>query len=269
MATRIAEIDRYVTIDSPIHRLDPRIKLVVAIVFMVSCLFVESVPTLLLACVVLGAAIALSRVPLGRLLSSLKSLVILLVIASLFNLFFEDSGSVLLQVGVVTITTGGVLAAVLYTARFTLMLLAGALLMATTTSIQLADAAERLLTPLERLGVPVGQAVSALTIALRFVPTLSREAENIISAQTARGADLEGKGALAYAKACVPLMVPLLASSLRHAENLARAMDARCYTGENRTRYHEMRLDGRRDGAAVAAVAVYLVVLTALNVVGL
>ena len=126
-------------------------------------------------------------------------------------------------------------------------------------------AAEKLLAPLERAGVPVRQGTLVLSIALRFVPTLSQEAENIVAAQTARGADLENKGALAYARACVPLIVPLFASALRHADNLGRAMDARCYTGGTRTHYHVMRLDPRRDGAACLALALYLAALVALR----
>ena len=111
----------------------------------------------------------------------------------------------------------------------------------------------------------MSQAALVLSIALRFVPTLSQEAEHVIAAQTARGADLENKGALAYARACVPLIVPLFASALRHADNLGRAMDARCYTGGARTHYHVMRLNARRDAPAVLAVAAYLAALTALN----
>ena len=109
------------------------------------------------------------------------------------------------------------------------------------------------------------QGTLVLSIALRFVPTLSQEAENIVAAQTARGADLENKGALAYARACVPLIVPLFASALRHADNLGRAMDARCYTGGARTHYHVMKLYPRRDGAACLALALYLAALVALR----
>ncbi len=134
------------------------------------------------------------------------------------------------------------------------------------TPVALADAAERLLSPLERLGVPVGQGALVLSIALRFVPTLSQEAEHIVAAQTARGADLENKGALAYARACVPLIVPLFASALRHADNLGRAMDARCYTGGERTHYHVMRLDAHRDAPAIAALAAYILLLVLLGV---
>lgn len=264
MALR-ASIGQYLSVDSPVHRLDPRIKLVGTLAFMVSCFFVHTPLTLLLAAGAIGAAIACAHVPLRRLLVQIRPIVLFLVITSLVNLLFVQTGAIALSAGPLRLYWGGIEAAVLYTARFFLLLLAGSLLTLTTTPVALSDATERLLSPLERLGVPVSQAALVLSIALRFVPTLSQEAEHVIAAQTARGADLENKGALAYARACVPLIVPLFASALRHADNLGRAMDARCYTGGARTHYHVMRLNARRDAPVVLAVAAYLAALTALN----
>ena len=262
-------LNQYFAADSPIHRLDPRLKLVVTVVYMCSCFFVSGPATLVLAGSAIVLAVALARVPFGRLNAAVSPVLFFLLVTSVINLFFVQTGSVVFVLGPVRFTTDGVSAAVLYTARFYFLLLAGALLMLTTTAIALTDAAEALLAPLERRGAPVGEAMLILSIALRFVPTLAQETENIIAAQTARGADLEGKGALAFAKACVPLIVPLFASSLRHADNLARAMDARCYLGnEGRTHYHVMRLDARRDGAAAAALAAYLLALAALTLAG-
>lgn len=264
MALR-ASIGQYLSVDSPVHRLDPRIKLVGTLAFMVSCFFVHTPLTLLLAAGAIGAAIACAHVPLRRLLVQIRPIVLFLVITSLVNLLFVQTGAIALSAGPLRLYWGGIEAAVLYTARFFLLLLAGSLLTLTTTPVALSDATERLLSPLERLGVPVSQAALVLSIALRFVPTLSQEAEHVIAAQTARGADLENKGALAYARACVPLIVPLFASALRHADNLGRAMDARCYTGGARTHYRVMRLNARRDAPAVLAITAYLAALTALN----
>lgn len=269
MAVRIS-IGRYYSADSPIHRLDPRLKLIAAIIYMASCLFVLNVPTLLLAGALIVLAMALARVPLGRVLSQIKPAMYFLVITSLFNLFFVHTGTVLAAIGPFSFTTGGVSSAVFYTLRFLLLLLMGSLLMLTTQPMAITDAVERLFSPLERLGVPVSQATLILSIALRFVPVLSQDAQNIVVAQTARGAQLEGKGALSYARACVPLLVPLLvplfASAVRHADNLGRAMDARCYTGgPERTHYHVMRLT-RRDAVAAAVLALYLVALAAASV---
>lgn len=266
MALRVS-IGQYYAADSPIHRLDPRVKLVAAVVFMVSCLCVSDAPTLALAAVAVGAAVACARVPLGRLLAQIRPIMIFLVITSVINLFFVRTGALVAELGPVAIYTGGVAAALLYTIRFFLLLVAGSLLMLTTQPMALTDAAEKLMAPLERFGVPVSQVTLILSIALRFVPTLSTEARTIVAAQTARGADLENKGALAYARACVPLLVPLFASALRHAENLGRAMEARCYTGgAGRTHYHVLRLDARRDGPFIALGIVYLIALIALSV---
>lgn len=264
MALR-ASIGQYLSVDSPVHRLDPRIKLVGTLAFMVSCFFVHTPLTLLLAAGAIGAAIACAHVPLRRLLVQIRPIALFLVITSLVNLLFVQTGAIALSAGPLRLYWGGIEAAVLYTARFFLLLLAGSLLTLTTTPVALSDATERLLSPLERLGVPVSQGALVLSIALRFVPTLSQEAEHVIAAQTARGADLENKGALAYARACVPLIVPLFASALRHADNLGRAMDARCYTGGARTHYRVMRLNARRDVPAVLAITAYLAALTALN----
>ncbi len=264
MALR-ASIGQYYSVDSPIHRLDPRVKLVAALAFMVNCFFVDSAATLLLASASVFGAVALARVPARRLLAQIRPIALFLVITSVINLFLVQTGPVALQLGPVAIHADGVSAAVLYTVRFFLLLMGGSLLTLTTTPVALADAAEKLLAPLERLGVPVRQGTLVLSIALRFVPTLSQEAENVVAAQTARGADLENKGALAYARACVPLIVPLFASALRHAENLGRAMDARCYTGGARTHYHVMKIDLRRDGVACAALALYVIALALLR----
>lgn len=264
MALRVS-IGQYYSADSPIHRLDPRVKLVGALIYMVSCFFVQSVPALALAAAAVAAAILAAHVPLGRLISQVKPVVAFLLVTSVFNLFFVHTGTVLAALGPVRIYTDGAWAAVLYTARFFLLLLAGGLLLLTTTPTALCDAFERLLGPLEKLGLPVTQAALVLSIALRFVPTLATETDNIIAAQTARGADLEGKSALAYARACVPLIVPLFASALRHAENLGRAMDARCYTGgEGRTHYHVLELAPARDLPFAAAMLIYLVLLAVL-----
>lgn len=256
-----ASIGQYYSTDSPIHRLDPRVKLVGTIVYMVSCFFVSSAASLLLASAFVGAVVALAHVPVKRLLSQIKPIALFLVITSFINLFFVQTGALVLTLGPIAIHQGGIEAAILYTLRFFLLLVAGSLLTLTTTPVALTDAAEKLLAPLEHLGVPVSQGTLILSIALRFVPTLSREAEHIVAAQTARGADLENKGAIAYARACVPLIVPLFASALRHADNLGRAMDARCYTGAGRTHYHVMRLSAQRDYPAIALLILYLALL--------
>lgn len=264
MALRVS-IGQYYSADSPVHRLDPRVKFTVSILFMVSCFFVRDAATLALAAASVLAAAVASRVPVGRLVSQVRPVLFFLVITSVFNLFFVRTGEVVAAWGPVSIHLGGVAAALLYTLRFALLLVAGGLLMLTTTPTALCDAFEAVFKPLERLGVPVTQVALILSIGLRFVPTLAHEADNVIAAQTARGADFEGKGAIAYARACVPLIVPLFASALRHADHLGRAMDARCYTGgTGRTHYRVMRFSIRRDLPFCLAFAAYVAALAAL-----
>lgn len=269
MALR-ASIGQYYSADSPIHRLDPRVKLAATIAFMVSCFFVHSAAGLAIAGLAVGACVAAAKVPGGRLLSQIKPIALFLFITSFINLFFVQTGQELVSLGPVRIFSGGIEAAVLYTVRFFLLLVAGSLLMLTTTPTALTDGAAKLLSPLEHVGVPVNQGALVLSIALRFVPTLAQEADNIVAAQTARGADLENKNALAYARACVPLVVPLFASALRHADNLGRALDARCYTGDSsRTHYHELRFSPRVDGPFTAACLLYLAALCIINVLAI
>lgn len=268
MAHRVS-IGCYYSVDSPIHRLDPRVKLVAAAAFMISCFFVHSAATLALAAVAIGTVIVCARIPFAHLLQQIRPIALFLLVTSLINVFFVHTGQPLLRIGPLQIYTDGISFAFLYTIRFFLLLMTGSLLMLCTTATALTDAAQKLLSPLEHLGAPVSQVTLVLSIALRFVPILAQEADNIIAAQTARGANLEGRGAIAYVRACVPLVVPLFASALRHADNLARAMDARCYTGSTgRTSYHVMKCVPCRDGVFIALFALYLVALIAATAIG-
>ena len=249
---------------SPAQRLDPRVKLVACVLFMAGAFLVDDAATLAWAAIAVGAAVAASRVRARRLLAQIRPLVVFFVLTSLINLFFIRTGEVVWAAGPVTIHADGARGAVLYTARFFLLLVAGALLMRTTTPLALADALERLLRPFARFGVKPTQVAMVFTLALRFVPTLSQEARTIVAAQSARGAQWELMGPVAYARACVPLLVPLFTSALRHAAHLGRAMEARAYTGEARTHLRPLRLRLTPDGAFCAAMACYLVILVAL-----
>ncbi|WP_288736197.1 energy-coupling factor transporter transmembrane protein EcfT [uncultured Enorma sp.] len=263
MSARIS-IGRYYSAASPIHALDPRVKIAATIGYMVSCLIVTNALELVLAGAFVLAAVALARVPVSRLLAQLKPVMFFLVVTSLFNLLFVGTGTELVALGVLRITTGGVQAAALYTLRFLFLLLMGSLLMLTTQPMALTDAAERLLAPLARLGVPVSEGMLVLSIALRFVPILGEDARAIANAQIARGAKLEGARFRDRIHAFIPLAVPLFSAAVRHADRLACAMEARCYTGgAGRTHYHELRL-APRDAVAIAVFALYLVVLIAL-----
>lgn len=266
MAIR-ASIGQYFTGDSPIHRLDARVKICAALALMAGTVLAEDAPALVLSALVVCCAVAISRVPAARFFRQTRAFAAFFIVTALASLVLTQTGRPVASVGVLEIRTGGIAAAGLYTVRFLLLLLSGELLMAVTPPTQLTDGLEALMRPLERLGAPTGQIALTLSIALRFVPTLSSEAESIVSSQAARGADIEGRWGPAYARACLPLIVPLFASAIRHADALGRAMDARCYTpGPGRTHLHAMHLDARRDGPFIAAAGFYLAAALILKI---
>ena len=190
---------------------------------------------------------------------------VFLGVLSLFNLVFVQTGEVLLAAGPLTVTTGGAWAAVLYTIRFGLALMLGGLILLTTTPTQLSDAFDRMMAPLARLGLPAHEVDMVFSLMLRFVPTIADETSAILDAQSMRGGGLDEGSPLRRIRAIVPVVVALLASCLRHADGLSRALDARCYEGgEGRTHLHEQRL-GRRDAVATAVTLAFLAALLALG----
>ena len=267
MALRIS-LGQYVAADSPVHRLDARVKLVCALVTLVAVFCVSNLAQFLLAAAFVAAALLLSHVPAGRVLASVRPLLVFLAILSLFNLFFVSTGDVAATLGPLSVTTGGIAAAVLYTARFALALVAGSLIMLTTTPTQLADAFDRLLSPLSRLGLPGHEIAMVFSLMLRFVPTLADETSAIIDAQSLRGGAFDEGGPVQRVRSIVPVVVALIASGLRHADGLARALDAHCYEGGNgRTHLHEPQL-GAPEVIAAVATAAFVVLLVLLSFLG-
>lgn len=234
--------------NSVIHRMDPRTKLIFLIVYIVA-LFIAS-NWISYACVLLFLAtvIVLSRIPLKSIVRGMKPLVLILVFTGVLNIFFTSTGTVLVKFWIITITVDGVVRAVFMMARI-LMLITGTFLLTYTTSpIALTDGLESLLGPLKKLRLPVHELSMMMCIALRFIPTLIEETDKIMCAQKARGADFENGNLLKRVKALVPILVPLFISAFRRADELATAMECRCYQGgEGRTkmkllRYHRCDL---------------------------
>lgn len=257
-------VGQYFAADSPIHRLDARVKLVCLLALLVGTFCVTSPAQLTLVAAAVAALLLLARVPAGRVVASVRPLVVFLAVLSLFNLFFVRTGEVVAELGPVSITSGGIAAAALYTARFALALLAGSLILLTTTPTQLADAFDRMLSPLSRIGLPGHELAMVFSLMMRFVPMLSDEASAIIDAQSLRGGALGEGGPVRRVRSIVPVVVALLASGLRHADGLARALDARCYEGgAGRTHLHEQRL-GAPELAAVATTVTLLATLALL-----
>ncbi len=254
-------LGQYFPGDSPVHRLDPRTKIIGMIAFIVIVFLVKDIPVFLPVFLFILFTTYLSRVPMSYLWRSLKPLRFILIFMFVLNLFVIGTGETLWSFGALHITTGGVRQAVFITVRLILLVSGTSLLTLTTTPIGLTDGLELLLTPLKRVKFPAHELAMMMTIALRFIPTLMEEADKISSAQISRGADFETGNIVKRAKAMVPVLVPLFISSFRRADELAMAMESRCYHGgEGRTRMHVLRF-GRNDCVAAGVLLLLLAVV--------
>ena len=232
--------------NSIIHRLDPRTKLIALVAYIVALFIAKSWVSYGLLLVFLAVVIMVSTIPLKSIVRGMKPLVLILVFTGILNLFFTEGETVILDIWVITITLEGLTRAIFMMARI-LMLITGTFLLTFTTSpIALTDGLEALMNPLKRLKVPVHELSMMMCIALRFIPTLIEETDKIMCAQKARGADFETGSLLQRAKALIPILVPLFISSFRRADELAVAMECRCYHGgEGRTRMKQLQYAGR------------------------
>lgn len=224
-----------------IHKLDPRTKLICVVLYIVALFNAVGLLTYGLMFLVLTLCVSISKVGVKALVRGMKPVIVILVFTGLLNLFYTTGGTVLVSLGILTITTEGVKRAFFMIIRI-LMLISGTFLLTYTTSpIALTDGLELLLNPLKKVKVPVHDLAMMMSIALRFIPTLIEETDKIMSAQKARGADFENGSLLEKAKAMVPLLVPLFVSAFRRADELATAMECRCYHGgEGRTRLKKL-----------------------------
>ena len=250
-------IGQYYPAKSLLHRMDPRMKVILTAVFIVLIFLANNFASMALVLAFLGITVALSRVPLKMILRGLKAIVIIVVFTSVLNLFYVQGGKTLVDFWIVHITTKGVYTALFMAIRIMALIISSSLLTYTTTPTNLTDGLERLLSPLRYLRVPVHDIAMMMTIALRFIPTLIDEVGRIMNAQKARGADLETGNLFQRAKALVPICIPLFISAFRRAYDLAFAMDCRCYRGgEGRTRMKRMQLAFRDFGSLFAMAAV-------------
>ena len=254
---------------SPIHLMDPRTKLIMLVVYIVALFSAGSWISYGLCLVFLISSIAISTIPAKSIVRGMKPLVMILAFTGILNLFFTVGETVLIQFWVITITMEGVVRAVFMTSRI-LMLITGTFLLTYTTSpISLTDGLEALMNPLKKIKVPVHELSMMMCIALRFIPTLIEETDKIMSAQKARGADFENGKLMERVKALVPILVPLFISAFRRADELATAMECRCYQGgDGRTKMKLLRY-GRYDFIAFGIGALLLVAVFALTAFGL
>lgn len=254
-------IGQYYPAESPIHRLDPRTKILVTFMY-ISSLFVSNQFIgygITLIC--LATVIRVSKVPLKFILKGLKAIVVIIILTISVNIFMTPGENVLVNFWVIKITLEGLLLAAFLASRLILLIVGSSILTLTTTPISLTDGIEHLLKPFEKIKVPAHELAMMMTIALRFIPILLEETDKIMKAQMARGAEFEKGNLIKKAKSLIPLLVPLFISSFRRADDLALAMEARCYRGgEGRTRMHQLKYH-RIDFMAFGIGLVYLIIL--------
>lgn len=257
-------IGQYYPADSVIHRLDPRVKLLGTVIFLVSLFLGKSVPLYVCAAAFLFIMIKISRVPVKFMMRGLKSILFILIFSALFNLFLTP-GTPIFHVWKITVTREGCVQALYMIIRLFMLIMGSSLMTLTTTPNNLTDGMERGLGFLKVIKVPVHEIAMMMSIALRFIPILVEETDKIMKAQTARGAEFDQGNLLKRAKAMVPLLVPLFISAFRRANDLAMAMEARCYHGgKGRTKMKPLRYQ-KRDWMAYLILFGYLAVMIALK----
>lgn len=247
--------------DSAVHRLDPRVKIVLTIAFIVLLFLAEGPVSYVLIVAFLAAIIGISRISPKLVVRGLKPILFIVAFTALLNLFYTP-GDYLWQWGFLHISKQGIRLAVFMVIRLMLLIIATSMLTYTTSPIQLTDGLERLLSPLKKLHAPVHELSMMMSIALRFIPTLIEETEKIISAQKARGADFESGNLVQRARAMIPILVPLFISAFRRADELATAMECRLYRGDvGRTRMKQLKIARVDIGAMLVCAVLFAVVL--------
>lgn len=258
-------IGQYYPANSVIHRLDPRVKLLGTIVFVVTVFFVNDLMGLALATVALAAVIGLSKVPLKYMLKGLKAIFILMIFTVLLNIFLTP-GTELVHLGFLKITKEGLVLAGKTAIRLIYLIVGSTIMTLTTTPNHLTDGLEKALGPLKKIHFPVHELAMTMSIALRFIPILMEETDKIMKAQQARCADFESGNLIQRMKSLIPILVPLFISAIRRANDLAMAMEARCYHGGvGRTKMKSL-VYALRDYLAYLLILVYILIWTGVKV---
>ena len=261
-------IGQYFPGDTPVHKMDPRSKILVVIIYIAALFTAKGIVSYLLTLVFLILCVKVSKIKYKALTKGLKPLIFIICFTAILNMFYTD-GNVLVRLWIFKITDKGIRQAVLMVARIIMLVTGTFLLTYTTSPITLTDGLESLLNPLKKLHVPVHELAMMMSIALRFIPTLIEETDKIMSAQKARGADFETGNLLQKAKALIPILVPLFVSAFRRADDLATAMECRCYTGGvGRTRLSPLRWH-RRDTVGLTCGILMMVFVIVLRTNGL
>ena len=250
---------------SPVHRLDPRAKIVLIFALIVFLFVANNFASLALVVAFIIVAMLCSGVPIKMYLKSMKAILFIIVFTSVLNLFY-GTGEPLVQIGVLKITLDGIEKAIFIAIRVASLIFVSSVLTFTTSPTELTDALEKIMKPLKIIKVPVHEIAMMMTIALRFVPTLMEETDKIMSAQKARGADMESGGVIQRVKALIPVLIPLFVSAFRRAYDLAMAMECRCYRGgEGRTKMKQLRIS-KEDVFIIVLVCIVCIGAIALNI---
>mgnify|MGYP004529412657 FL=1 len=259
-------IGQYYPAKSILHRLDPRVKFVGTIAFLISLFVANSLWGYLLATAFLAVVIVLSKVPVKFMMKGLKPLFFIFILTVAFNLFLVP-GKVVVQIWILKITEEGIRQAIKIGIRLIYLVMGSSVMTLTTTPNQLTDGLEKLMRPLNKIKVPVHEIAMMMSIALRFIPILMEETDKIMKAQIARGADFESGNLIKKAKNLIPLLVPLFISAFRRADDLAMAMEARCYHGgDHRTSMKPLKYQNR-DLMAYLILLVYLIADIVLRII--
>ena len=259
-------LGQYYPADSCIHKMDARIKILIALAFMIVIFCINTAYGYGALFIFTAFMIVLSKVPFKFMLKAIKPIIFFVVFTAILNILLTKSGAVLWEYGFLTITKDGILNAVYMLIRILFLVMGTSLLTYTTSPIELTDGIERLLRPFSKIGLPSHELAMMMSIALRFIPTILEETDKIKKAQTARGADFESGNILKRAKALIPLLVPLFISAFRRADELAMAMECRCYQGgKNRTKMNESHM-GIRDLFGILAFLTFSAAVIVTNI---
>ncbi len=257
-------IGQYFPGKSVVHKLDPRFKIIITGIFIAMLFAADGFIAMAVGIIFLIVSFLLSKIPLKLMLKSIKPIIPIIIFTSVLNIFFLD-GVVLFKIGFLKVTYEGLRTSAFMIIRIIALIMGSSLLTYTTSPITLTDAIERLLSPLKKIKLPVHELAMMMTIALRFIPTLIEETDKIMSAQKARGADMESGSLLQRAKALTPILIPLFVSAFRRAEELAVAMECRCYQGgDGRTRLRQLHSSGG-DYFALGFSIVFLDIVLLIN----
>ncbi len=259
-------IGQYFPFNSVIHRLDPRTKLLFTIVFIVTVFLANNFISLFFCMLLSAVVIGFSKIPVKTVMKGLKPILLIIVITSILQIAYVDSGIVLVDVWKIKITSGGILTAVFMTLRISLLIVMSTMLTYTTSPTALTNGLDRMFAPLKKLGIDFHTVTMIMTIALRFIPTLIEEVDKIMSAQKSRGAAFDQGNLMKRAKALIPLFIPLLFNSIRRAYELANAMTCRCYNGgKGKTTMNALKFS-LRDYMSILVMAFLIGAVIVLNI---